>query len=277
MNKTKAFTAFFVSLIILHSSSHCQVIFDSAVSTYLNGNDQKSLEMFDELINNKEKLLKNNKQLAASYMYRGAAKSFLGRSDESLLDLDSAKAIDSTVKKLHLYYSKTYIFKQDWQKALYYADLAIAEMPEYADAYDQRAMASVMMSDFKRTIVDEDMAIKYDSTDYNFYLTRGWAKSELKQYQEAIFDYDRSLTLELDVKTFANRGLAYSHLNEHAQAIEDYSLAIAMNNKLADVYYYRGLSYKALGKKIQACLDFTKSIDLGYTDAGKEVDEGGCR
>ncbi|MEO8769642.1 MAG: hypothetical protein ABI402_06145 [Ferruginibacter sp.] len=277
MNKIKIFISLFASLLVFHSSSHCQAVFDSAVSTYLNGNDQKSIEMFTLLINNKELLMKSNKQLAACHMYRGAAKAFLGKLDESLKDLDSAKAIDSTVMRLHFYYSKTYLFKQEGGKALHFANLAIAEMPEYADAFDQRAVAKFMLNDIKGTIEDEDTAIKFDSTDYNFYVTRGWAKSTLKQYNEAISDYDKALKLQPDVKAFANRGVAYSKLNEHAKAIEDYSMAIAMNEELGDVYYFRGLSYKALGKKIQACLDFSKSAELGYKEAAAELSLNGCR
>ncbi|MEO6669965.1 MAG: hypothetical protein ABIN36_10845 [Ferruginibacter sp.] len=277
MNKFKVSICVFTSLLILHASSSCQVVFDSAVNTYLQGNDQKALEMFNQLINNKEQLLKNNKQLAASYMYRGATKSFMGNLDESLKDLDSAKAIDSTVKKLHLYYSKTYLFKRDAEKALFYSNLAVADMPGYADAYDQRAMARALLNDFKNAIADEDTAIKYDSTDNNFYLTRGWAKSELKQYKEAIADYDKSLKLKYEGKAFANRGLAYAQLKEYARAIDDYSLALAINDKTGDVYYYRGLCYKALNKKILACLDFIRSADYGFKDAEKEVKEGVCR
>ena len=277
MNKIKIFISFFVCLFIVHSTSHSQAVFDSAVSNFLNGNDAKSIEMFTFLISNKTLLLKSNKQLAACHMYRGASKAFAGKLDESLKDLDSAKAIDSTVMKLHLYYSKTYLFKQDGEKALYYSNLAVAEMPEYADAYDQRAVAKFLLNDIRGTIEDEDLAIKFDSTDYNFFVTRGWAKSSLKLYKEAISDYDKALKLEPDVKAFANRGMVYAYLNEHARAIDDYSMAIAMNGRVADVYYFRGLSYKALGKKIQACLDFTRAVDLGYKDAGKEVTENGCR
>ena len=67
------------------------------------------------------------------------------------------------------------------------------------------------------------------------------AKYELKQYKEAIADYDKAIELNpKDADTYYNRGAAKNHLKQHKEAIADYDKAIELDPKDADAYYNRG-------------------------------------
>ena len=53
-----------------------------------------------------------------------------------------------------------------------------------------------------------DKAIELDPKDANAYYNRGLAKSELKQYKEAIADYDKAIELNpKDAAAYYNRGV----------------------------------------------------------------------
>ncbi|MCA9891205.1 MAG: tetratricopeptide repeat protein, partial [Anaerolineae bacterium] len=57
--------------------------------------------------------------------------------------------------------------------------------------------------------------------------TRDLAYYELKQYEQAIADYDKAIQLEPQyASAYYNRGLAYYMLNEYDLAIADYEAAL---------------------------------------------------
>ena len=210
-------------------------------------------------------------------MYRGAANSFLTNFHEAKRDLDSSFMLDSSTEKIYYYYAKLYLFKKEYKTALHYSNLEILRNPKNAAACDQRCVTKSLLGDFKGAILDGDTAIGLDSTDEISYSNRGFAKLKLGQYQPAIEDFDISLKLEPNRKAYASRGLAYSRLNLHQKAIDDYTLSLAINSQDGEVFYYRGMSFKALKKDLRACMDFIKSEDLKYQPASAAIKENNCR
>lgn len=246
-----------------------QNYYEDASKEYFYGDLSKSISLFTKSIENKQ-------EIAKSYMYRGAAKSFLKMFDDALSDLNFSKQLDSTNVKLDYYYGKLYLFKGNYSLAIQYYSNAIFKSPNDAFSYDERAAAKVLIGDFKGAIADENIAISIDSTKEYFYTDRGFAKLKLKMYDVAINDFNTSLKIEPNQKAFANRGLAYSLLSQYQKAIEDYTKSLTLNPNDAEVYYYRGISYKAIGKKVEACDDFKKSKGLGYAKANDILKELIC-
>ena len=63
------------------------------------------------------------------------------------------------------------------------------------------------------------------------------AKAHLKQYTEAIADYDKAI--ELDPKlapAYMNRGVAKYNLKQYSEAIADYDKAIELDPDYAPAY-----------------------------------------
>ena len=73
------------------------------------------------------------------------------------------------------------------------------------------------------------------------YYNRGNAKYELKQYQEAIADYDKAIELNQKMCRYYNRGNAKYELKQYQEAIADFNKAIELNPKDAHTYYGRGI------------------------------------
>ena len=56
-------------------------------------------------------------------------------------------------------------------------------------------------------------------------MNRGIAKAHLKQYTEAIADYDKAIELEPNlVEAYTNRGNAKTNLKQYSEAIADYTI-----------------------------------------------------
>ena len=65
-----------------------------------------------------------------------------------------------------------------------------------------------------------DKAIELNPKDADAYNNRGAAKMKLKQYKEAIADYDKAIELKKMLKAYNNRGFAYRELGKKEEALQ---------------------------------------------------------
>ncbi|MGC4038627.1 MAG: hypothetical protein QM764_21875 [Chitinophagaceae bacterium] len=71
-------------IVLLTNTCFGQDYFKKASTEYFTGDLNKAIELFS-------KAIENNEELSKSYMYQGAAKSFLQSFDDGLKDLDASK------------------------------------------------------------------------------------------------------------------------------------------------------------------------------------------
>jgi tetratricopeptide (TPR) repeat protein len=93
---------------------------------------------------------------------------------------------------------------------------------------------------------------------------------QLTNYQDAIADYNRSISIRPSHKALADRGFAFLKLKSYQSAIDDFTQALDIYPNDYYLFYYRGLAYKGLGKKEEACSDFRSCVNLGYLKAQDE-------
>ena len=105
--------------------------------------------------------------------------------------------------------------------------------------------------------------VELDPKNHFYYFIRGFARSNLGEYNRAIEDYNKAIDLDPEfAETYINRGNSYHDLGEHERAIEDYNKAIDLNPEYAQAYNNRGKSYSALSEYERAIEDYSKAIDL---------------
>ena len=95
----------------------------------------------------------------------------------------------------------------------------------------------------------------------------------MKEYSRVISDINRALKKGSDPKCYSIRGAAFAAIKKNLEAIQDYNKAIEGLPNAKDLHYYRGLSFKALGKRKEDCADFSKSAHLNYQPAVLEEKE----
>ncbi|MGV8058952.1 MAG: tetratricopeptide repeat protein [Smithellaceae bacterium] len=149
-----------------------------------------------------------------------------------------------------------------------------------ADDYFNRGI-EYLFSDNNKAINEFTNAIELDINHKDAYLNRGIALSELKQYQEAILDFEKvraidptmheatfqtgNCYIELQEYNLAKRcfmlslisnprsplyrykfGIACSRLKDYNTAIESFYRAIKLGDEIPNVYYERGMAFYEL-------------------------------
>ena len=103
------------------------------------------------------------------------------------------------------------------------------------------------------------------------YIGRGVAYVNMGKFDNAIFDFNRALSLnpyctEI-VEVYNNRGIAYLGKGEYDKAISDFNQALNFDPNYAKAYNNRGVAYRAKGEYDKAILDFNHTLSLDPTYA----------
>ena len=102
------------------------------------------------------------------------------------------------------------------------------------------------------------------------YFNKGISKFNLKDYQGAISEFNKSIHLNPnDADAYINRGIAKKKLLEYtgADAISDYNIAIQLNPNNSDYFYNRGNAKIGLRDYRGAITDFSIAIQLNPDNA----------
>ncbi|WIH87267.1 tetratricopeptide repeat protein [Brachyspira pilosicoli] len=104
---------------------------------------------------------------------------------------------------------------------------------------------------------------KYKNNISIAYYNIGIVKNNLKQYEEAIKDFNKVIELNDSYsEAYNNRGVSKSNLGYNEEAIKDYDKAIELNSNNSEAYNNRGVSKSNLGYNEEAIKDYNKAIEL---------------
>jgi tetratricopeptide (TPR) repeat protein len=230
---------------------------------YMNDNYEKSLEFFN-------KSIKNKKELAKSYMYRGAANIFLNRLSDTKRDLDTSFKLDSINGKIYFYFGKLYLVEKKYDSAIENYTIAIKKDSLNSGAYIERSGAKCMLGDYSGALNDSDIAMSIDSTNHINYTNRGYIKLKLKKYDDAIKDFDISLKIKPSQKGYANKGIASLNLNMFYAGINNFTKSLEFSPNDPEILYLRGYCYEQLGILDKACEDYNKSNSISFSDSAEK-------
>ena len=188
----------------------------------------------------------------------------LEKYDEALRSIDIAIGLERS--DLTLLHAKAGIFRKKKQYreeiSIYDEIINIRKIPE-AYHYNNRGAAKSELKNFQDAITDYNLAISLNPKFTNAYNNRGLAKSNLGNKLDAIMDYDLAISLNSKyINAYNNRGVAKSALGNKQGAIIDYNRAISLDPNDAVAYYNRGLAKSDLGRKQEAIVDFNSAISL---------------
>ena len=118
--------------------------------------------------------------------------------------------------------------------------------------------------DYQGAISDYNKSISIFPTRDTYY-NRGLAKHAEGDYQGAIFDFSSAIEKQPnDFASYTERGLAKNSLKDYKGAISDYTKAIEIKPDYSIAYHNRAITIgQGLGDEKSACDDFQKAISLG--------------
>jgi tetratricopeptide (TPR) repeat protein len=183
------------------------------------------------------------------------------------------------------------------EEALEAFNKAIAEYPDYSNAYTYRGLALRLIGKYEEALKDFNKAIevsprlahpwKYkgnmlyelkmydDALDaYNkaielhpsyaeAFLDKSALLGELGRYKESIEFADKAIELKPDsYQAFSNKGAALEELGQYDEALKSFNKAIALNPNNAILFFNRSLTYAKHGKRNEAFTDLKKAIEL---------------
>ena len=106
-----------------------------------------------------------------------------------------------------------------------------------------------------------------DTAKSNRYWESGIAKYELKEYTNAIIDFNKSIEYDpQNWKAYRNRGFTRTAILEYTQAIGDFTKAISINKEDFLSFYGRGEAKRLSKQYTEALEDFNAVIQLGYPE-----------
>ena len=149
-----------------------------------------------------------------------------------------------------------------------YLSDAISLNPENELAYLNRGDAYYNLKQYEKAIEDYNKTIELDPENVIAYGRRGDAYGRLKQYESAIMNYANAIDLDPEyAPAYNNRANILFTTRQYEKAIEDYSKTIELDPENDTVYSNRGLAYSGLEQYEKAAVDYNKAIELAPEDA----------
>jgi len=130
-------------------------------------------------------------------------------------------------------------------------------------AYIERGRAWYRKNDFDRAIADYDRALSLDPKDSWTYMRRGIAWYQKKNFDRAIADFNRGLEINPGEDLYFNRGLAWLGKKDFDRALADYDQVIKLNPRDGQAYANRGLLVWNRKKDFdQALADYNRALEI---------------
>jgi tetratricopeptide (TPR) repeat protein len=196
---------------------------------------------------------------ATAYMNRGISQGNKGDFDAAIKDFTrmieinpkNAAAVNNSLVMAYTSRAITRIEKGDFSAAAADCTKAIEIDPKFVSAYANRALANYGQGKAKEAQEDIEQVKKLDpqfklpelaalpTGSPSTYISEGIAKASKGDYQGAITEYNRALTLDSkNPFTFLLRGFAKEHLKDYYSALLDYANANKLDPDNTGKYGY---------------------------------------
>lgn len=155
-----------------------------------------------------------------------------------------------------------------FEEAIQYYSLYLEIFPDDYEVYCNRGLAFSRIRDYNNALSDFDKAIQISPTYINAWNNRGVVNMRLRKFDKAIIDFNSVLEIDLlNELAYHNRGIAYMNLNEYETALTNFFKAIEINPKYSDVYNDIGEIYTIRKNYKEAISNFNRAIEINPNKA----------
>jgi len=209
----------------------------------------------------------------------------------------------SKSEQTHISLSMLYEQMQDYPSAIFSISKYINSHPKHIESYKKRAALFIEIDSLNAALNDYNKCFSLSPNDSSLYLLKGNAYynrgefneainnyniallntntsnealenradayTALKKYEDAILDYQKLSKLKPNNPDyFFNIGFCYLQLNDFNQAVANFTQSLINDySELGLLLFYRGIAYHNLKLNEEACSDWRKSNQIGYTKA----------
>jgi len=137
-----------------------------------------------------------------------------------------------------------------------------------AETYSDRGMAYAQIGDTAAGLRDFNKAIKLNPELSKAYINRSALKANMGNTQGALEDINKAINLNPDDgEAYRNRAAIKNMLKDFSGSINDCNTAIIINPEDKLAFFNRGQSRFNLNDTANACADWHKALELGFTPA----------
>jgi len=144
----------------------------------------------------------------------------------------------------------------------------VIEKSKASVAYLNRGYEYRLKKDFEKAIADYSKAISLKPDFAKAYHNRGTAYFYTDRDSLAILDFNKAISFDPNyAETWGNRGSAKARSGQYEAALEDFNKAIKLDPAFPDNYSNRGLTYEMLGNYEAAITDYYQYLKIKPDDA----------
>lgn len=261
-------------------------LYAEAVLSLMKRKFKEAISLLSKLIKRKSTALAEFE--ASLFAYRGyglsalqkhpkAVKDF--RACQQLHELDNATSYNKAISQGIIAAEAS-----DYGKALRYFDRAQQLFPSNMEPIAYKALSLLVAtksSGLRAAVVEEakqhlDSALDKRPTEAELYFLRAALYYSQDQCTAAVPDLEQAIEKAEDnvPAHYLLRGLCYARLRLHQEALQDFSIAIQLDEGLAEAYFYRGRCAYLLEDPSLSFLDFQKLILAKQADPLVHVHAG---
>jgi len=160
---------------------------------------------------------------------------------------------------------RTDLFNDNYTESIKNLTVVIEAAPEKFEPYFFRGLAKYSLGDYEGAIIDFNKSISinpYFSYNYQY---RGICKSQLHRYHEALKDFaDAVHRGPNNADVYVNRGTTKMQLEMYSKAISDFDTAIILDKKNELAFLNKGYALYKLNRMEEALDEINKAIRINY-------------
>lgn len=163
----------------------------------------------------------------------------------------------------------THSRSENWKNTWSLSSSIIENSPDVAMAYNMRGVWYYGQQEYESSVEDFNKVIDLFPGYSAAYFNRGLSLKGMQNFSSAIEDYNRAIELNpYFVSAFIGRGVLYLDIiKDYPSALEDFNQVISLDPKNARAYYNRGLVYLRMRNLDEACKNWFRVKELGYSQA----------
>ena len=222
---------------------------DDSSAYNLRGFVYNNTEEYDKAIPDLDEAIRLNPYDVDAHIHRADAKDAIGDADGAMEDREIANILSIDLAQKAHGLGKEKAIAGEHEEAIKEYGKAIDYKPDFIDPYYDRGLAKLELRQYKEAIEDFDEYIRLKPNDPGeAHYHRGVAKLEMRDNKGALVDLDEAISIEPDNTAYYTARAKLKHeMGDYAEAIIDYNEVIKRNPDDVDALKGRGKAHEAHG------------------------------